>query len=94
MSDNARVHDFGADHPVIMRLPKLRRAMATVIADDDDVSAAENYAAALDAEHGGNDAAVGAAFGYLFAVSNDRRDVIERVIMACDSLRQSRRTKH
>ncbi|WMT75065.1 hypothetical protein [Bradyrhizobium sp. Ash2021] len=70
------------------------REMARALTGMFDIEAEENLAAAYDAVLGGDDALVGANMTFLIWASSDPREITERVVLACDLLRQARRTKH
>ncbi|SHG10523.1 hypothetical protein [Bradyrhizobium erythrophlei] len=94
MSGAERIRDFSDVDKRIIASPDVRRVMAQCVTDMQDVTDEENYAAMLDRVVGSDDQMAAVAYGYLFAVSTDPRDVTERAIIAADVMRQSRRTMH
>jgi hypothetical protein len=91
MADRVHVFAGGAG---LLRSRHIIRVMARCLTGDADCRTEESLAATYDDVLGGNDAAVGAHMTMLINGSSDPREHAERVVMACDLLRQARRSKH
>jgi hypothetical protein len=88
-----RVHVFKGDRR-LLQSRHIVRVMARCLTGDQDIAAEEGLAATYDAICGGDETLVGANMTMLINRSDDPREHVERVIMACDLLRRARRTAH
>ena len=94
MAEPERVHVFGGSPRLLESRHILRVMVRCLTGDASMLGGLEGLAATYDEMLGGNDALVGCNMTMFVETSSDPREYVERVMMACDLLRQARRTAH
>jgi hypothetical protein len=93
-----RVHVFGGGPRLLAHRSRISlgytRRIAACLTGDLDVSVEAAMAASYDLALGGDDSLVGCHMTFMLNHSSDEREFVERVILACDLLRQAKRTAH